>query len=158
MSAVPKQNDPAEWSFSFKKYKMLAIWNLKATKDFFFFEKKKKNNQRKCHASTTQKLKFSIKDFFGKCDQIRKSPRIWSYLPKKSLIGNVIFLQCMCSNIQWHFYEDFSRFLNIKSKLVLQSFIFPEPWEGLSHIYSEEFCVTLWLSLYWISIKLQLKY
>ena len=35
--------------------------------------------------STEQKLKFSIKDFFSKFDQIRS-------LPKKSLMGNFIFL------------------------------------------------------------------
>ena len=27
-----------------------------------------------------QKMKFSIKDFFSKCDQIRKKSRIWSQL------------------------------------------------------------------------------
>ena len=33
-------------------------------------------------------MKFSIKDFFSKCDQIR----IWSHLLKKSLMENFIFL------------------------------------------------------------------
>ena len=33
--------------------------------------------------NTAQKMKFSIKDFFRKCD-----------LLKKSLIGNFIFVQC----------------------------------------------------------------
>ena len=37
------------------------------------------------------KMKFSIKDFFSKCDQIRKKRRIWSYFPKKSLMENFIF-------------------------------------------------------------------
>ena len=36
-------------------------------------------------------MKFSIKDFFSKCDQIRSFPRIWSYLLKKSLMENFIF-------------------------------------------------------------------
>ena len=27
-----------------------------------------------------KKMKFSIKDFFSKCDQIRRKLRIWSYL------------------------------------------------------------------------------
>ena len=40
---------------------------------------------------TAQKMKFSIKDFFSKCDQIRSSLRIWSHLPKKSLMENFIF-------------------------------------------------------------------
>ena len=33
---------------------------------------------------TAQKVKFSIKDFFSKYDQIRRKLRIWSLLPKKS--------------------------------------------------------------------------
>ena len=36
-----------------------------------------------------KKMKFSIKDFFSKCDQIRRRLRIWSHLLKKSL-----FVQC----------------------------------------------------------------
>ena len=36
-------------------------------------------------------MKFSIKDFFGKCDQIRSFLRIWSHLLKKSLMENFIF-------------------------------------------------------------------
>ena len=31
---------------------------------------------------TAQKMKFSVKDFFSKCDQIRKKLRIWSHLLK----------------------------------------------------------------------------
>ena len=40
---------------------------------------------------TAQKMKFSIKDFFSKCSQIRRKLRIWSHLPKKSLMENFIF-------------------------------------------------------------------
>ena len=40
---------------------------------------------------TAQKMKFSIKDFFSKCDQIRRKLRIWSHLPKKFLMENFIF-------------------------------------------------------------------
>ena len=40
---------------------------------------------------TTQKIKLSINDFFSKCDQIRRKGRIWSHLPKKSLMKNFIF-------------------------------------------------------------------
>ena len=43
-------------------------------------------------ANTTQKMKFPIKDFFSKCDQIRSFLRIWAYLLKKFLMENVIFL------------------------------------------------------------------
>ena len=40
---------------------------------------------------TAQKIKFFIKDFFSKCDQIRSFLRIWSHILKKSLIENFIF-------------------------------------------------------------------
>ena len=38
-----------------------------------------------------QKMMFSIKDFFSKCDQIRRKLRIWSHILKKSLMENFIF-------------------------------------------------------------------
>ena len=38
-----------------------------------------------------QKMKFSIKDFFSKCDLIRRKLRIWSRLLKKSLMENFFF-------------------------------------------------------------------
>ena len=41
--------------------------------------------------STAHKMKFSIKDLFCKCDQIRRKLRIWSHLLKKSLIENFTF-------------------------------------------------------------------
>ena len=37
------------------------------------------------------KMKFSIKDYFSKCDQIRSFLRIWSHLLKKSLMENFGF-------------------------------------------------------------------
>ena len=40
---------------------------------------------------TAQKVKFSIKDFLSKCDQIRSFLRIWSHLLKKSFMENFIF-------------------------------------------------------------------
>ena len=36
-------------------------------------------------------MKFSVEDFFSKCDQIRRKPRIWSRLLKKSLMKNFVF-------------------------------------------------------------------
>ena len=41
--------------------------------------------------SIAQNAKFSITDFFSKCDQIRSFLRIWSHLLKKSLMENIIF-------------------------------------------------------------------
>ena len=40
---------------------------------------------------TAQKLKFSVKDFFSRCDQIRSFLRIWSHLLKKCLMENFNF-------------------------------------------------------------------
>ena len=36
-------------------------------------------------------MKLSVKDFFSKCDQIRRKMWIWSHLLKKSLMENFIF-------------------------------------------------------------------
>ena len=40
---------------------------------------------------TAQKIKFSFKDFFSKCDQIHSFLRIWLHLLKKSLMENFLF-------------------------------------------------------------------
>ena len=40
---------------------------------------------------TAQKMKFSIKDFFSKYDQIQRKLQIWSHILKKSLMENLIF-------------------------------------------------------------------
>ena len=39
-------------------------------------------------------MKVFIKDFFSKCDEIRRKLRIWSQLLKKSSIKNFIFFFC----------------------------------------------------------------
>ena len=48
---------------------------------------------------TAQKMKFSIKDIFGKCDQIPGKLWIWSHLLKKSLMENFIFVQCVSNEL-----------------------------------------------------------
>ena len=40
---------------------------------------------------TAQKSKFSMKDFFSKCDQIHRKLQIWSHLLEKSSMENLIF-------------------------------------------------------------------
>ena len=49
------------------------------------------NNDKRDVLNTAQKMKFSIKNFFSECDQIRSFLRIWSHLLKKSLMENFIF-------------------------------------------------------------------
>ena len=56
-------------------------------------------------ADTAQKMKFSIKEFFSKCDQICRKLWIWSRLLKKSLMENFIF--CVV-RIEW-----IAKYLNI---------------------------------------------
>ena len=51
-------------------------------------------------------MKFSIKDFFRKCDQIRSFLPIWSHFLKISLMENSIFL---CSVVLM------GTFLNVKT-------------------------------------------
>ena len=46
---------------------------------------------KKCVFLLHKKKKFSIKDFFSKCDQIRRKLQIWYHLQKKSLMKNFIF-------------------------------------------------------------------
>ena len=41
--------------------------------------------------NTAQKMKFSIKDLFSKCDEIRRKLRIWSHLLNKPLMENFNF-------------------------------------------------------------------
>ena len=50
----------------------------------FLYSHRKYRNQNIAHSfareenNTAQKIKFSIKDFFSKCDEIRSFLRIWS--------------------------------------------------------------------------------
>ena len=50
---------------------------------------------------TAQKTNFSIRDFFCKCNQIRRKLRIWSSLLKISLMANIIFLSTETLLMQW---------------------------------------------------------
>ena len=48
-------------------------------------------NMKKIFDCTTLKMKFSVKDFLSKCDQIRWKLRIWSHLLNKSLMESFNF-------------------------------------------------------------------
>ena len=63
-------------------------------------KKKSKESQNKTlhhlaqkYFFNAQKMKFFIKDFFSKYDQIRSFLWIWSHLLKKSLMENFIFCE-----------------------------------------------------------------
>ena len=58
-----------------------------------------------------QKMKFCIKEFLSKCDQIRRSLQIWSHLPKKFLTESLIF----CAECHVYILREHSKFLiNLK--------------------------------------------
>ena len=51
---------------------------------------------------TEQKMKFSIKDFFSKCDEIRRKLWIWLHLLKKCFIENFFFCAVSVSLLVLH--------------------------------------------------------
>ena len=53
---------------------------------------------------TAQKMKFSIKDFFSKCDQILRKLRIRSHLQKKSLMENFVFCAVYWETLKHHLH------------------------------------------------------
>ena len=79
---------------SYKEQK--HIWDIVKHRVVFwwwsFFEKIVNNFQSlTVFGNIAQKMKFSMKDFFSKCDQIHSFLRIWSHLLKKSVMENFIF-------------------------------------------------------------------
>ena len=70
---------------------------------------------------TVQKMKLSIKDFFSKCDQIRRKLRIWSHLLKKSLMENFIswkLLLCSLYSFSRKQLKTFMFFAIVSVKLI----------------------------------------
>ena len=61
-----------------------------------------------------KKIKFSIKDFFSKCDQISRKLRIWSHLLKKSLMENLFFCAVRIQNPIKHLIENGFRNLDVR--------------------------------------------
>ena len=55
-------------------------------------------------------MKFSIKDFFSKCDQIGKKVRLWSYILKKPLMENFIFCVVQGSQRQFRRNSDVNQY------------------------------------------------
>ena len=64
---------------------------------------------------TAQEIKFSIKDFFSKCDQNCSFLRIWSHLLKKSLMENFIF--CVAWGTVFLVHYTLSKKRNFNTKL-----------------------------------------
>ena len=76
-----KEFFPLEFSFLLRCWLLYGYFRKASNKAYIW-------NKRRY---TAQNMKFSIKDFFSKCNQIYSFLWMWSYLLKKSLMKNFIF-------------------------------------------------------------------
>ena len=96
--------NPQEWSHLLKKSLMenfifcvVSLWIFDISRFLqrlmhrWFSPKNCLDNQNILQKNTAQKLKFSVKDFFSNCDDIRRKLLIWTHLLKKSLMENFSF-------------------------------------------------------------------
>ena len=85
---VCREDNPPSLT-NFPSYFLLLEKNIFRFKNFFryiiFF------SESFLSSTTAQKVKFSMKDFFRKLNQIRSFLRIWSHLLEISLMENFIF-------------------------------------------------------------------
>ena len=86
------------WSRGHNRYFRAANLNIKAVGNNYARANERKHTKLEksrlgmpiSSKWTAQKMKFSIKDFFSKCDQIRSFQRIWCHLLMKYLLENSI--------------------------------------------------------------------
>ena len=64
---------------------IISLTVISDNRELFFFYNAEHNH------NTAEKIKFSIKNCFSNCDQIRSFLRIWSHLLKKYLMENFVF-------------------------------------------------------------------
>ena len=119
---------------------------------------------------TAQKMKFFIKDFSSKCDQIHRKLGIWSHLLKKSLMENLIlsawltYMQtpysasiyetdyCKLWNQQFDWWENIFQSVIVITMIIIiiitvtptKIFIF------IKHSLREKFLVRIFLYSVWI--------
>ena len=99
--------------------------------------------------TTAQKIKFSIKDFFSKCDQIRKKLQFWSHLLKKSLMENVIF--CATSD------QCDKQFILVNTSLITREYgIDVSCFNGFFSLYKSSFFLftNQWTGFYMITVSI----
>ena len=94
---------------------------------------------------TAQKMKFSINDFFSKCDQICSFLQNWSHLLKKSLMENFIFCAVDIFAIIKKIYIKTTKHFSIKVDII-QMFIktFQEAdivWRSVNYFCRDWFCL-----------------
>ena len=112
---------------------------------------------------TGQKMKFSIKYFFSKCDQIRRKLWIWSHLLKKSLIENFIFCAVIYFSIIVFIFITINHIVPLKQtnfffKHACQKFrlrlflsfclVFSQLWLGVAYesVAYKKACVSFYIS------------
>ena len=91
-------------------------------------------------------MKFSIKDFLNKCDQIRRNLRISSYLPKKSLMENFIFCAVQLiqeTNHSVPMFPFISMFSNILHLLLPEMFYKKSVFKGFAKFTGKQMCLSL---------------
>ena len=70
--------------------------------------------------NTAQKMKFSVKNLFGKCDQIRSFLRIWSHLLEKNPYWKTsFFVHCKSHNSYFAKQRSFLIFFHYTVNLLL---------------------------------------
>ena len=86
--------------FEIYKIKVLPLQNKETLAEEVMLLSSVSLRQRPIFSSCTndethmqKRKKFSITDFFSKCDQIRSYLRIWSHLLKRSVMENFIFVK-----------------------------------------------------------------
>ena len=99
------QNLILRYAYIISLTKTAANWNNK--KNWFI-------------CGTAQTLKFSIKDLFGKCDQIHSKVRIWWLLLKQSLMGNLIF--CAVWDVSYQLQQNFEAFLKLLCEMSVNDY------------------------------------
>ena len=101
----------------------------------------------------TQKMMFSIKVFFSKCDQIRRKLWIWSHLLEKSLMENFPF----CA-VHYIFRLNYLNFSQLKTNVlysVLSFFVHllffydTSDGSGIIEIFSVMIAIILWFFGNW---------
>ena len=119
------------WKFLLKKMYLLS-WSAKLHSIYQpIFEQLTKKKQ-----FTTQKTRFSIKDVFSKCDQIRSFLQIWSHLLKKFLTENFNVV-VKCSNIK----------LYVKRTKSLWIFYFEKDSKGPFNGCTHQWFINLYINL-----------
>ena len=89
-----------------------------------------------------KKMKFFIKDFFSKCNQIHSFLRIWPHLLKKSLMENFLFCSAVCFQVRSLMHRIHQFWTTLKSQTLWSAsskwhdFHCPKKWSFPLRIYS----------------------